>query len=301
MKIRGIDHLVLTVADPARSIEFYTGLLGLEARGNSLRGGNCRIDLRRQPNELQPASARTLPGCADFCLALNERPTRVRQQLTRCHVPLVAGPLLKASAAGESCSLYFRDPDGNLVELACGPLPEPDNSGKLELREATRPEELTTIAILAQEIWPGVYSGIFRPGQFEYMMKMMYAPEVMHRDRDHGVHFILLTDGEMAIGFSAYGPVRGRDCELHKLYLTPRYQHRGLGARLITHASDWARKEGAERLFLHVNKNNAPAIRAYLRNGFKAVDSVTTDIGGGYVMDDYIMARELNPPAANQK
>ncbi|HEX7470237.1 MAG TPA: GNAT family N-acetyltransferase, partial [Verrucomicrobiae bacterium] len=83
--------------------------------------------------------------------------------------------------------------------------------------------------------------------------------------------------------------------KLHKLYLLPETHGRGLGSLLLQHCEREAGKLGARRLMLAVNKRNAKAIAAYQRNGFAVADSVVTDIGGGFVMDDYIMAKDLIP------
>ena len=81
--------------------------------------------------------------------------------------------------------------------------------------------------------------------------------------------------------------------KLHKLYLLPEMQGRGLGSRLLQHVEREVRAGAGRRLILSVNKRNAKAITAYKRNGFVIAESVVTDIGGGFVMDDYIMAKDL--------
>lgn len=81
--------------------------------------------------------------------------------------------------------------------------------------------------------------------------------------------------------------------KLHKLYLLPELHGHGLGSRLLQHVEHEARKLGGCRMILTVNKRNAKAIAAYQRNGFVIAESVVTDIGGGFVMDDYVMAKDL--------
>jgi len=82
--------------------------------------------------------------------------------------------------------------------------------------------------------------------------------------------------------------------KLHKLYLLPEMHGRGLGSLLLQHVEREVRAGAGHRLVLSVNKRNARAIAAYRRNGFDIADSVVTDIGNGFVMDDYIMAKDLS-------
>ena len=82
--------------------------------------------------------------------------------------------------------------------------------------------------------------------------------------------------------------------KLHKLYLQPEWHGYGLGSRLLQHVEHEVRASGGRGLVLSVNKRNARAIAAYKRNGFIIAQSVVTDIGNGFVMDDYVMAKDLS-------
>jgi ribosomal protein S18 acetylase RimI-like enzyme len=81
--------------------------------------------------------------------------------------------------------------------------------------------------------------------------------------------------------------------KLHKLYVLPAYQGRGLGTRLLAEAMGRARAAGFGRMVLQVNRYNAGAIGVYRRNGFAVLEEKRTDIGGGFVMDDFVMGRAL--------
>jgi GNAT superfamily N-acetyltransferase len=92
----------------------------------------------------------------------------------------------------------------------------------------------------------------------------------------------------------SYGPTETPGMvKLHKLYLRAEIHGRGLGSQLLQHVEREVRLSGAHRLLLSVNRRNAKGIAAYRRNGFVILQSAVTDIGGGFVMDDYIMAKEL--------
>jgi GNAT superfamily N-acetyltransferase len=159
--------------------------------------------------------------------------------------------------------------------------------------------DLPAIARLAGVIWRAHYPGIISTEQIEYMLAKMYALETLREEiRQRAIRYErLLVGGELA-GFAAHGPTEQPQLfKLHKLYLHPSWQGRGLGTLLLVHCQREARKLGAGRLMLTVNKRNSKAMAAYQRNGFAITDSVVVDIGGGYVMDDYVMEKELAAPA----
>ena len=156
--------------------------------------------------------------------------------------------------------------------------------------------DLPAISGLAGVIWRACYPGIITHAQIDYMLARMYSLDVLRDEiRFQGIRYdLLLVDGKPA-GFASYGPTAETGVmKLHKLYLLPELQGRGLGSRLLQQVEREVRRRGVRRLILSVNKRNAKAITAYKRNGFGIAESVVTDIGGGFVMDDYVMAKELS-------
>jgi diamine N-acetyltransferase len=155
--------------------------------------------------------------------------------------------------------------------------------------------DLPAVSRLAGVIWRACYPGIITHDQIDYMLARMYALDVLRDEiRNCGIHYdLLLVDGSPA-GFASHGPTSEPGVmKLHKLYLLPELHSRGLGSRLLQHVVREVRAAAGRRLVLCVNKRNARAIAAYQRNGFTIVESVVTDIGSGFVMDDYVMARDL--------
>ncbi len=156
-------------------------------------------------------------------------------------------------------------------------------------------DELPTIRNLAVDIWWKYYPGIIPDGQIDYMLGRNYALPVLERElREDGIRFFLsLLDGD-PVGFAAYGSAPANaEAKLHKLYLQPIHHGRGFGSRLLRAVEADARDSGYARLILQVNKENAKAIATYRRNGYMRRQEIVVDIGGGYVMDDYIYAKAL--------
>ena len=170
-----------------------------------------------------------------------------------------------------------------------------ERSVRTEIVSATD-ADLPIIADLAGIIWRACYPGIITVAQIDYMMARMYALDVMRDEiRSDRIRYDLLLVDSKPSGFAAYGPTAERGVvKLHKLYLLLECHGRGLGSYLLRHVQSEIRATGARRLILSVNKRNAKAIAAYKRNGFVITNSVVTNIGDGFVMDDYVMAKDLS-------
>jgi ribosomal protein S18 acetylase RimI-like enzyme len=161
--------------------------------------------------------------------------------------------------------------------------------------EPVTDRDVEQLAELAREIWRAHYPAIIGIAQIEYMLAQRYQPRIVREElgRD-GTWWDKLMVGETMAGFASYF-LSGVPAEmkLDKLYVHRAYQRRGLGGRMIARACEVAGKRGCRRLVLAVNKNNRSAIDAYLRHGFHIADAVVKDIGGGFVMDDYVMVKAV--------
>lgn len=123
MKIDRIDHFVLTVRDPEATCAFYSRVLGMHpvtfAGGRkALAFGNQKINLHQAGREFEPKAERPVPGSADFCLITSVPLAEVMAHLESCGVAILEGPVAKTGATGPLRSVYFRDPDLNLVEVS---------------------------------------------------------------------------------------------------------------------------------------------------------------------------------------
>jgi catechol 2,3-dioxygenase-like lactoylglutathione lyase family enzyme len=123
VRIDRLDHLVLTVADIDAIVEFYTGVLGMEAvtfgaGRTALAFGHSKINLHQAGHEFEPKAHRPTPGSADLCLIAADPLERVIGELTAHDVPIEEGPVERTGATGPILSVYFRDPDQNLIEVS---------------------------------------------------------------------------------------------------------------------------------------------------------------------------------------
>jgi len=123
MRIDRLDHFVLTVADVAASCAFYHRVLGMAVVNfgdgrKALAFGQQKINLHAQGREFEPKAEHPTPGAADFCLITGVPLADVAAHLRAEGVAIVEGPVPRTGAGGPIESIYFRDPDGNLVEVA---------------------------------------------------------------------------------------------------------------------------------------------------------------------------------------
>ncbi len=124
VKIAGLDHVVLTVADVEATIAFYERVLGMKRVDPSLQGpagvafGSQKLNLHELGKELSPRATRATPGSADVCFLVEGPLEPVIEEVAALGIPIEEGPIERVGAQGRMMSVYFRDPDGNLLEIA---------------------------------------------------------------------------------------------------------------------------------------------------------------------------------------
>ena len=122
-RIEVLDHLVLTVADIGRTRDFYERVLGMEpvvfGEGrHALAFGAQKINLHEAGQEFEPKASVPTPGSADLCFLTNASVAEVVEHLEANSVEIIEGPVRRTGATGPIMSVYFRDPDGNLLEVS---------------------------------------------------------------------------------------------------------------------------------------------------------------------------------------
>lgn len=120
--ISGLDHLVPTVSSIDVTCAFYARALGCEEVrfGRGRRGLSCgsvRINLRQAEQVVEPRAAAPTPGSADLCFVTVEGLNTIASHLAAHDIPIILGPVVRNGAKGAMRSLYFREPDGNLIEI----------------------------------------------------------------------------------------------------------------------------------------------------------------------------------------
>ncbi len=156
------------------------------------------------------------------------------------------------------------------------------------------PNELNAVRHIAQQTWPVAYGKIISAGQIAYMLDLFYSDEKLNADLESGQKFLLATDGADPLGFAGieHGWKNGPVTRIHKIYILPSAQGRGIGKMLMDEILQRAEKTGDQIISLNVNRQN-PAINFYKHLGFEIVSSEDIDIGHGYLMEDHIMERPV--------
>ncbi len=166
------------------------------------------------------------------------------------------------------------------------------SSLNIEIRPIT-PPDVPAISALAREIWLATYPGIITQAQIDFMLEQRYGHERLYDDLEDAEKWLdqAFLDGRR-IGF-AFSEIYKGEFKLDKLYIHPDVQRKGVGGQLIAHVAERARKLDYPCVVLAVNKRNEKAIGSYKKYGFAVREAIVDDIGGGFVMDDYIMEKKL--------
>lgn len=154
--------------------------------------------------------------------------------------------------------------------------------------------DIPVIQELTEKIWRPTYQDINTPEQIDYMIEMMYSTSALNKQiTELGHRFVILLDDNVPIGFASYSTTDAPGIfKLQKIYLDGSYQGKGVGKLLLQEVVDQVKDRGAHTLELNVNRLNKAKF-FYEKQGFSIFQEKKTDIGNGFIMDDYVMRKPL--------
>ncbi len=161
-----------------------------------------------------------------------------------------------------------------------------------EIRLVHTEDDIRLIEELADEIWKEHYIPIIGKAQVDYMLEKFQSYQAIDEQIKDGVlYFLLLCETEPA-GYISFYP-KDDKLFISKIYVKDKLRGMGLGKQAMEFAVNEAKKQGFSGIRLTVNKNNSQTIAAYEKMNFQKVKAVVMDIGNGFVMDDFIMEKQL--------
>lgn len=167
----------------------------------------------------------------------------------------------------------------------------------LSTRAATE-ADIPLLRSLAERTWRVSYEEMLTPAQMDYMLDWMYSHGQIAKELRDGVVWELAFNDGQPVAFLSL-TIDGVEAKLNKLYVLPEQQGRGLGAALLRHIDELAAAHGAQEIWLQVNKRNVRARQSYERAGYVVERAAVFDIGGGFVMDDFLLRRNLHQSASD--
>ena len=156
--------------------------------------------------------------------------------------------------------------------------------------------DIPVIQAVSARAWPHTFKDILSDSQIAYMMQLMYSDESLKKQMEEDNHrYYLAKKDNKIVGYMSiehnYG--NSRKTKIHKIYLLPEEQHKGIGKLFFSFAEEKANEANDTAIFLNVNKNNAGAIAFYHRVRFSIVREEVIDIGNGFVMDDFVFEKTI--------
>lgn len=156
-------------------------------------------------------------------------------------------------------------------------------------------EDIPLIRSLAERIWPVAYQSILPEGQLAYMLEKIYSDAALKAQMEEQHHFLLVWEDGAPVGFADYAAIPEPGVyRLHKIYISPDLQGKGIGRILLNEVIARVSALGATILELNVNRHNKARF-FYEKLGFSVHDKVDIPIGNGYFMNDYVMRKKLAP------
>jgi len=164
----------------------------------------------------------------------------------------------------------------------------------LNISEIRTGSEIASIATLADEIWHEHFTPIIGTAQVEYMLEKFQSPDAIRQQINSGhIYMAVQMDGDL-IGYAGLIPdIKNRSIQLSKFYILKSFRRHGIGRELMRHIERLCLEKQIDRIWLTVNRHNSDSIAAYFKMGFSKTGETVSDIGNGFVMDDFMMEKRL--------
>ena len=164
----------------------------------------------------------------------------------------------------------------------------------LEITPVENSSDISNTAKLAEEIWRQHFTPIIGADQVVYMLAELQSIPAINNQIKSGWQYFLVKLNEEYVGYTGLvAEVDSRRLMLSKLYVKKSVQGQGIGRQILDYVENKCVAEGLNLLWLTVNRHNHGAIEFYKKRGFNIVDEVVKDIGEGFVMDDYVMEKQI--------
>ncbi len=167
-----------------------------------------------------------------------------------------------------------------------------NNPSPFSIVSSVNEEDIATTEKLARKIWRDHYKDIISHGQIEYMLRRFQSATAIKEQIEAGYHYYLISDRQQALGYFSF-QIRRQELFLSKIYIDARYRGKGAGFSAFGFIENEAQKLGVKTISLTVNRHNSIALSAYQRWGMVISGELVTDIGNGFVMDDYCLEKRL--------
>lgn len=164
----------------------------------------------------------------------------------------------------------------------------------VEIKKVKYLPELRKVAELADVIWHECFPGIITTAQIDYMVEKFQSLEAMCRQvEEQGYTYLAVYTDDDLCGYIGIKPENDERLFLSKLYLRSDKRGNGIASMMLDRVVGEAEALGKTSVYLTVNKHNDRAVGVYRHRGFEVTESIVTDIGNGFVMDDFVMTLKL--------
>lgn len=165
---------------------------------------------------------------------------------------------------------------------------------RIKLVEVQTEQQIEAAAALADEIWHEWFPSILSAEQIDYMVDKFQSVRAMTEQINSGYTYYILRKGDARIGYTAIRPDADGRLFLSKIYIKKEYRGNGYASEVFAFLKDYCREHGLSAIWLTVNKHNDNSIAVYKKSGFRIIGEDVTDIGNGYVMDDYFFQLDVD-------